>query len=177
LAQQRRRQPRGSGHFACGIPALVTYSFQVTCPADHPLASRKHVLGRDLAAHGLVLLRRGSAIRDAVDLAFERLATDLSVVHETTQVHTLLGLVEAGLGISVLPSMLCPAPSHAAFAVRPLQQPSISRKLGLVFPAGREPTLAARVLADVIRQTVVSKALLTPPGVSKILDPVPPALR
>ena len=152
---------------------LVADSFQVVCRADHPLASRKPVLGRDLAAHGLVLLRRGSAIRDAFGLAFERLATDLGVVHETTQVHTLLGLVEAGLGISVLPSMLCPAPTHAAFAVRPLRQPSISRKLGLVFPAGREPTFAARALADVIRQTFVAKDLLTPPGVSKILSTWP----
>lgn len=82
-------------------------------------------MGRDLAAHGLVLLRRGAGVRDAFDLTFERPAIDLTVVHETTQIHTLLGLIEVGLGISVLPSMLCPAPSHGGFAVRPLRRPSI----------------------------------------------------
>jgi DNA-binding transcriptional LysR family regulator len=161
-------EPLGRRTFA--MP-LVTDAFQVVCPADHPLSRQKHVSGADLALHEIVLLRRGSGIRNALDRAIERVAIDLEVVHETTQIHTLLGLVEAGLGVTVLPSMLCPAPANRTFAVRPLRRPTVSRKLGLVFPAGKEPSFAARTLADVVRNTVLAGGLRTPTGVRRIRRP------
>jgi len=148
---------------------LVTDEFLVLCPASHPLARQPHVTGQELASHELVLLGRGSAIRDAFDHAIEPLAIRLQVVHETAQIHTLLGLVEAGLGVTVLPAMLCPAASNTQFVAQRLIRPTLQRTLGLIFPAGREPTAAARVLADVIRSTVLSENLETPRGVQKIM--------
>jgi DNA-binding transcriptional LysR family regulator len=147
---------------------LVADAFQVVFPADHPLARQRHISGADLVGTELVLLRRGSGIRDAFDRAVERLGIELNVIHETTQIHTLLGLVEFGFGVTVLPSMLCPAPANTAFAVRPLRRPAVGRKLGLVFPAGKEPSFAARALAEVIHRTVLATSLQTPPGVTKI---------
>jgi DNA-binding transcriptional LysR family regulator len=149
------------------IPLLLD-SFQVLCPASHPLAKRSRVTGADLSKQDLVLLRRGSGIRDAFDRAVERLNIQLNVVYETTQIQTLLGLVEAGLGVTVLPSMLCPGPTHLSFAVKPLSRPAVIRKLGLIFPPGKEPSLAARALAEVMRQTIGAKSLIPPPGVTKI---------
>ena len=143
---------------------LVLDSFQVLCPASHALAKKTRVTGADLTKQDLVLLRRGSGIRDAS----ERLNLKLNVIYETTQIQTLLGLVEAGLGVTVLPSMLCPGPAHLSFAVRPLSRPAVIRKLGLIFPPGKEPSLAARALAEVMRQTVGAKSMIPPPGVTKI---------
>lgn len=147
---------------------LVTDSFQVVCPVGHPLSLHSQVRGEDLQSHGFVLLRRGSGIRDAFSEPMERLNIELNVVHETSQIHTLLGLVEYGLGVTVLPSMLCPAPSNSAFAVRPLIDPTVTRQLGIVFPGGKQPSPSARALADVIREAVQSERLCTPPGVAKI---------
>jgi DNA-binding transcriptional LysR family regulator len=156
----------------CGLSIpLVSDVFQMVCPADHPLARLRQISGVDLAAHELVLLRRGSGIRHAFDLAIERLGLEVNVIHETTQIHTLLGLVESGFGVTVLPSMLCPAPTNGSFAVRPLRRPVVRRKVGLLFPAGKEPSLAARVFAEVIQQSVLAKSLNTPPGVTKIVRP------
>ena len=147
---------------------LMEDTFQVVCRLDHPLARRGMAKGAELSKYEMVLLRRGSGIRDAVDRAFEAKSIQLNVVHETTQVLTLLGLVEGGLGITVLPSMLCPDPAHGAVAVIPLQKPSIQRKLGLIFASGREPSAAARLLADVVQKTVASSSLGLPSGVSKL---------
>jgi len=147
---------------------LMDDTFQVVCRTDHPLAQRKKISGVDLAIHELVLLRRGSGIRDLFDRIFEKLPHRLNVVHETTQVLTLLGLVEAGLGVTVLPSMLCPDPAHGLFAVLPLYKPDVSRRLGLIFAPGREPSTAARLLADVVHRTVLSTRLNAPSGVTKI---------
>jgi DNA-binding transcriptional LysR family regulator len=147
---------------------LMDDAFQVVCHTNHPLSQLKKISGTDLARHELVLLRRGSGIRDMLDIAIEKLGHQLNVVHETTQVLTLLGLVEARLGVTVLPSMLCPDPSHGLFAVRPLYKPSIGRRLGLVFAPGREPTVAARLLADVVHRIALSTQLTAPSGVTKI---------
>jgi DNA-binding transcriptional LysR family regulator len=102
------------------------------------------------------------------DRVLEKMTIRLNVVHETTQVLTLLGLVEAGLGVTVLPSMLCPDPAHGLFAVSPLYKPGVVRRLGLIFAPGREPSEAARLLADVVHRTVLSAKLTAPIGVTKI---------
>lgn len=147
---------------------LLTDAFQVVCPAGHPLSSKKRISGADLCAHKLVLLRRGSGIRDLFDRSMERSQLGTTVTHETTQVHTLLGLVESGLGPTVLPAMLCPPATHASVKVLPLHSPAIARRLGLQFPAGKEPSSAARALASVIQKTVQSTGLQIPAGVQRI---------
>lgn len=150
---------------------LVIDAFQVVCPAGHPLSRKKRITGTDLSAHKLVLLRRGSGIRDLFDRCMERSQLSATVTHETTQIHTLLGLVESGLGPTVLPAMLCPPASHANVVVLPLNRPSITRRLGLAFPPGKEPSFAARALASVIQKTVQGEGLRIPAGVKKLCMP------
>lgn len=147
---------------------LLDDVFQVVCRSDHRLASKKKISGKEISSHELVMLRRGSGIRDLLDREFEKKSIPMNVVHETTQVLTLLGLVEANLGLTVLPSMLCPDPSRGAFAVLPLDKPKIQRRLGLIFASGREPTAAARLLGNVIKNTVQSRNFLIPDGVLKV---------
>ena len=150
------------------IPLLMD-TFQAVCRFDHPLAKRKKINGAELSNFEMILLRRGSGIRDELDRTFESNGIQLNVVNETTQILTLLGLVEAGLGVTVLPSMLCPDPAHGAVAVIPIQKPSVQRKLGLIFATAREPSAAARLLADVVQRTVASATLKVPSGVSKLV--------
>jgi len=48
------------------------------------------------------------------------------------------------------------------------KSPKIQRRLGLIFASGREPTAAARILAKVIQNTVLSQNFSTPLGVFKV---------
>ena len=148
---------------------LLDDLFQVVCSVRHELASKKKISCKELSRHEFVMLRKGSGIRDSLDRAFEKKSIQINVVHETTQVLTLLGLIEANLGLTVLPSMLCPDQSRGVFAVLPLEKPTIQRRLGLIFPAGREPTVAARLLGNVIESTVRSSKFTVPVGVVKII--------
>ena len=147
---------------------LLDDVFRVVCRSDHPLASKHKISGKEISSHELVLLRRGSGLRDLVETEFEKKSIPINVVHETTQVLTLLGLVEANLGLTILPSMLCPDPSRGAFTVLPLDKPRVQRRLGLIFASGREPTAAARLLAKVIQNTVLSQNFSIPEGVLKV---------
>lgn len=152
-------------HHGIDIP-LVKDAFQVVCPNGHPLARLKQVAATDLAKHDLVLLRRGSGIRDTFDRAIEKRGHSMTVVHETTQIHTLLGLVEAGVGVTVLPAMLCPPVDHP-IAVRPLARPTVSRTVGIVFPPGKEASPASQALAEAIQRALSRRTASLPPGVTR----------
>lgn len=163
-----------SEDFEHGLPLalpLLKDTFQVVLPAGHPLAKNRQISGAEISAQQLVLLRRGSGIRDAFDRAMEGNSLPVNIVHETTQVHTLLGLVESGLGATVLPAMLCPPDSNPAFAVRPLRKPSVARRLGIAYPPSREPSELTRVVVAAILQTTHSPKLSMPRGVTKIRQP------
>ena len=60
--------------------------------------------------------------------------------YEVRHLSTSLGMVEAGLGVSVVPSLAMPTDEHHILVSRPLIEPVIRRTLGLV--QRRETTLS-----------------------------------
>jgi DNA-binding transcriptional LysR family regulator len=52
--------------------------------------------------------------------------------HEVNHLSTSLGLVEAGLGASVLPRLATPTGEHPVIAVRPIEEPHVTRTIGIV---------------------------------------------
>jgi len=52
--------------------------------------------------------------------------------YEVRHLSTSLGMVEAGLGVSVVPSLAMPTDEHHVLVSRPLIEPVIRRTLGLV---------------------------------------------
>src|SRR5690606_15883917 len=77
--------------------------FHLVCRDDHPLAQRDAVRLSELKGNAIIQLGKGSSIRQSVSrhAAFARLDSFLEVDH----LATVTGLVTAGLGISLLPSM------------------------------------------------------------------------
>ena len=146
---------------------LLTDNFQVVCRADHPLAERRFVSGGDLTSNQCVMLRRDSAIRAALDRSLGALNLEMQIVHETTQVHTALGLAEAGIGIAVMPAMLCPGPENTGVAVRELRNPRVFRRIGLAFPAFKELSSSALVFADVFKQVLRAGRIKLPKGMTR----------
>ncbi|WP_458374838.1 LysR substrate-binding domain-containing protein [Pseudomonas laurylsulfatiphila] len=65
-------------------------------------------------------------------------------------VPALVSLVEAGLGIGVVPKLAMPADGHPTLVTRPLTQPSISRTLGLISRKGRALSPVAQLLFDLL---------------------------
>jgi DNA-binding transcriptional LysR family regulator len=80
-------------------------------------------------------------------------------------VSTLIGLVESGLGLAVVPQLTVPAQPASIVGIR-LEKPAISRTLAIVRRTGRSLSPAAAAFAK----------LLTAAGKGK-LRPVHPSLR
>jgi len=65
-------------------------------------------------------------------------------------VTTLLGLVEAGLGVAAVPAMAMPGADHPLLMSVPLVDPEIRRQVGLIRRKGRSLSPAAAQLYDFV---------------------------
>jgi DNA-binding transcriptional LysR family regulator len=111
---------------------LIEDPFVLACRRDHPLAKRESLTWSDLEGQPLVAVSRSSGNRILLDAALVRAGVRLSWSYEVTHLSTSLGLVEAGLGISVLPQLATPQGDHPIIVTRPLRDPEVSRTIGVV---------------------------------------------
>ena len=123
--------------------------FHLVCRADHPLAKQRGPIRlRDLAAWPFIHLSRTSSVRQYLDAAFRPQAMD--TVMEVDQLATVMGMVRAGLGISVVPALALFHFEQAEIARRPVQLPGLTRKIYLVRRRDRGLSVAAQALHDLV---------------------------
>ncbi|HTH80336.1 MAG TPA: LysR substrate-binding domain-containing protein, partial [Ramlibacter sp.] len=72
-------------------------------------------------------------------------------VCEVRHVSTLIGLVENGLGVAVVPRLALPPPPSTVVGVK-LDKPAISRTIGIIRRAGRSLSPAGEALAKLLTQ-------------------------
>ena len=111
---------------------LAEDPFVLACRRDHPLARKRKVEWADLAEHQLITVHRTSGNRTLLDGALARENLKLSWHYEVTHLSTSLGMVEAGIGVSVLPKMATPAGDHPTLVTRAIGNPVVSRTIGIV---------------------------------------------
>ena len=68
---------------------------------------------------------------------------------EVRHVSTLIGMVENGLGVAIVPRLTVPRPPAAVVGIR-LEQPAIHRTLALVKRSGRSLSPAAAAFAKLV---------------------------
>ena len=104
---------------------------------DHPLARKKSVRWKDLAGLDFIATTRISSVRRLTDAAFIHAETAIEPRYEVEQIPSAVALVEAGLGVTALPSLTFSMFKGRNLAVRPLTEPSLRRNVGFVTLKGR----------------------------------------
>lgn len=114
-------------------------------PTGHPLATRAAVSLPELADEPFILSSGGCGplITDAARRARARLA----VAYEVRDVATILTMVEAELGVSVVPTLSLAGTSQHVATIR--IEPRVPRVLGLAVLTGRSPSPATRAFLAV----------------------------
>jgi LysR family transcriptional regulator, carnitine catabolism transcriptional activator len=130
--------------------------FHLVCRADHELLSKKKVAAADIAACPFIHLARNSSVRRLLDAAFDRVK--LNTYLEANYMATLAGMVEAGLGITVVPSLSLHQFARPTLGARILQDPRISRPIYLIRRQGRTLSAAADTLFKDILKTAPGAA-------------------
>ncbi|CAN1559592.1 LysR Transcriptional regulator [Rhabdaerophilaceae bacterium] len=111
---------------------LMEDPFVLACHREHSLADLAEVHWRDLADHLLIGVSRNSGNRTILDNALANSGVQLNWFYEVNHLSTSLGLVETGVGISVLPRLATPQDGHPTIVTIPIVNPMVSRTIGIV---------------------------------------------
>lgn len=127
--------------------------FVLVTPLDHPLACHKSVRWAALDQAALVLLDHASGSRRLIDEALARHGAVCDVRQELGHPTTVFRMVEAGIGISVMPSLSLPPAGLRALKILPLL-PGLQRKIMLIRRHNRALSPVAERVWALVRTTV-----------------------
>ena len=111
--------------------AILHDPFALVTPAKHRLARAASVRWKALAGEPLVLLDAASGSRRYIDDALARHGAVCKVEQELAHPTTVFQMVEAGIGLTVMPGLAVPPGGLHGLAVRPLL-PRVERTVMLV---------------------------------------------
>ena len=127
------------GHEFDTLPLLTERLFAVL-PQKHKLASRPSLSLKDLRTEPFLLLRDGHCFRDTAVAACDRARLHPQIVFESGQFSSLLSMVGAGMGVSIVPEMAIEKKSQCRY-VRIADEQAV-RTIGAVVLRGRSLTRA-----------------------------------
>ncbi|MEZ6875074.1 LysR family transcriptional regulator [Enterobacter sp. KBR-315C3_2022] len=129
---------------------VLSEPFLLLCREDDPLAALPEVPWQALQGMNLVLQDYASGSRPLIDAALAAQNISAQIVQEIGHPATLFPMVEAGIGISVLPALALPLPQGSHLTVKRFT-PAIERKLMLVRRKNRSLSGAAQAIWDGVR--------------------------
>lgn len=158
----------GASHAEIEFEKLVEDPFVLACRHDHPLASRKHVSWAELASQRVITVGRNSGNRALIDNALVQHGVQFGWAYEVAHLSGSLGLVEAGLGVAVLPRLATPAAGHPIIRTVGLIEPEVSRTIGIVRRRGASLSPPAsrflRILLETWHAPAPTKSVGAPAG-------------
>lgn len=132
--------------------------FVIAMRRDHPMSKRRSVQWSQIQNEQLISVARNSGNRQLLDDVMSKLAIKPSYAFEVSHIGTLLGMVEAGLGIAAVPRAALPI-SHPTVIGLPLKNPSISRSLGLLRKHGSVLRPAAAMFHEYLHEALRKRKL------------------
>lgn len=152
----------GAVDFGIGTANDVLYGLQAEplfddhfialLPSQHPLAGQKQLAWADLQPYPFIALASRSPIRKLIDAHLHKHGIALKIVNEVSFATTVLSLVSANLGISVLPMNNHPYLPAFQLEARPLREPLLTRQISLFTQKGRNLSPAAVQLASLLHE-------------------------
>lgn len=130
--------------------------FFLVCPRNHALARKKSVTWREIAAHPFVGLSSTTSVRRFSEVAFGQAEAVIHPRYEVEQIPSAVALVAAGLGVTALPALTLAMFSRRGVVVRPIREPAVRRRIGVLTLRQRSLSAPARFLLEAIRVAFVS---------------------
>ena len=135
---------------------LFSMDWSLIAPPGHPILRKKRLGLADLAEQPLILFERGSTGRQHVMDAFHGSGVPLRVDMETTTTEIVVRMVEAGLGISIVPLLPSGTVTRGRrIAVRPLGGQIRPIHSGILVRRGETLSPAGRAFVDFLQPLAV----------------------
>jgi LysR family hydrogen peroxide-inducible transcriptional activator len=136
------------GHEFEAVPLLTERLF-AALPKKHKLTSQRSLSLKDLRAEPFLLLRDGHCFRDTAVAACDRARLHPQIVFESGQFSSLLSMVGAGMGVSIVPEMAIEKKSLCRY-VRIADHQAV-RTIGTAVLRGRSLTRAHSAFLSHVR--------------------------
>lgn len=142
--------------FGCGdvdVEELFDDELLVAFPRDEE-PTGPSVAPNDIAAGRLLLLEDGHCLKDHALSACNRPELRASATMMGTSLHTLVQMVDNGLGVTMVPRMALDAGLLAGtgVSVRPLEADHASRRIALIWRRGSPRSEEFRLLGEALRR-------------------------
>jgi DNA-binding transcriptional LysR family regulator len=132
---------------------LLADRIVVVFPPGLSLERKKVIQLNDLTGLPLILMDKESSVRKLVDRAFESIGKFAVPAFEATYMSTAAGMVNAGLGVALLPSSAFETGELAGLSSRPIKHPALIREIGIIQKAGRSLSPAAESFVKSLKET------------------------
>ncbi|ROZ66037.1 LysR family transcriptional regulator [Ramlibacter sp. WS9] len=132
---------------------LFTEAMVAVFPAAHPFSAKRRLAWADLAAQPVLALRRGSVFRDLTEAGFASAGVALKPAMEANYAGSLIGLVDAGVGVAILPGYAVRLTDKSRIRWLRLEKPVIDREVSLVHRSAASLSPAAQAFAEFIAAT------------------------
>jgi LysR family transcriptional regulator, hydrogen peroxide-inducible genes activator len=119
------------------FPLLVEKLYAVL-PKEHALAKRRTISLEALHDDPFLLLRDGHCFRETTIAACKRAHLSPKIIFESGQFSSILSMVSAGLGVSIVPAMALEKRPGCRYV--PLADERAARTIGVTTLYGRSPT-------------------------------------
>ena len=137
---------------------LLHDEVQAVFPARHPLAAKRRVTWRDLAAEPLVLLPKQSSVRVLAEHGFAAAGLAREPDYEVANMVTALSMVRAGLGVTVMPRMVLDELNMKGLHAGRINDPRPVRIIGIITRVDRPLSPAAAAYVDLLFAAVRGSA-------------------
>jgi DNA-binding transcriptional LysR family regulator len=142
FVRPRQRRP------GLSIEPVYAEPVMVAVPDLHPLAAAPQVHIQDLTGEPLVLLTRAGSpgLRKTLEQITDQLGGEEVIVQEVAEMQTVIGLVAAGVGISLVPESVR-ALQRSGVTYRPFAEDAPTVELAVAWRTGDDSPVLAAFLA------------------------------
>lgn len=136
---------------------MFSMTWSLITPKRHRLTSQKRIRLNDLVTEPLIMFERGSTGRQHVLDAFHEQGLSPTVHMETTTTEIVVRMVEAGLGVAIVPLLPSGVVTRGCkVAIRPIADPIRPINSGILTRRHDRLTIAATKFVGFIRANIVA---------------------
>lgn len=120
----------------------------VVYPAGHPIGKNARITAERLAQFPLVMMDIRTSVRAVTDFAFNKAKLMPAPVAEATYMMTAIGMVRAGIGITMLPVSAREIAAEPSLRTRRIADKNFWRPVALIKKKGRTLPPLSKAFAD-----------------------------
>jgi DNA-binding transcriptional LysR family regulator len=126
---------------------------KVVYPEGHPIGKFARISAARLAEFPLILMDARTSVRAVTERAFSKANLMPKPVAEVTYMMTALGMVRAGLGITILPASAREVAAIPSLQSKRINDPNFSRQIALIKKRDRTLPPLSKAFADHVLHT------------------------